>query len=213
MAEFDYQQLADELRFKGIENEEVLAAIASTPRHLFISKEIQSYATEDTSLPIDCQQTISQPYVVARMTEAIFTQKKKPKKVLEIGTGSGYQAAILSKVVDEVYTVERINTLYEQAQEVFKSLSLNNIYTHFDDGNLGWAEHAPYDAILVTAATAEIPEALLEQLAIGGTLILPLGGPSIHTSQILTAITREKEGYFRKVLDTVVFVPLLRGTR
>ncbi len=213
MTSYNYQQLADELKEKGIHHERVLDAIAKTPRHLFIPEKIQSYSTEDTSLPIDCEQTISQPYVVAKMTETILGTHPKLQKVLEIGTGSGYQAAILAQVAEEVYTIERIEVLYQKSKKIFEKLALNNIHTHFADGNLGWEEHAPYDAILVTAAAAEIPEALLQQLKIGGILVIPLGPPSFQASQILTAISRRKDGYYKKGLDAVVFVPLLPGTR
>jgi protein-L-isoaspartate(D-aspartate) O-methyltransferase len=208
MTKQDYQRLADELRSKGITDERVLHAIATIPRHLFLREDLQLHATEDTSLPIDCQQTISQPYVVAKMTAAILAAEDHPKKVLEVGTGSGYQAAILSQVVNEVYTIERIETLYHQAQKVFEELSLNNIYTRHDDGSLGWPEYAPYDAILITAATPEVPSALLAQLAVGGKLVVPLGNAS---SQILTAITRYDDGFKQQALDPVIFVPPASG--
>ncbi len=210
MKKFDYQKLADELRHKGIENDCVLNAIAQVPRDQFVRSDLKSYSTQDSALPIDCEQTISQPFVVARMTEIILKRKKQPEKVLEIGTGSGYQAAILSKVIKEVYSVERIETLYDQAKKKFEALSLKNIHTHYGDGHLGWSEHAPYDAILVTAASPEVPSALLDQLAIGGIMVIPIGD-SRH--QALIAITRTKKGFKEQTLDPVIFVPFLPGTR
>lgn len=210
MTQFDYQKLADDLRLKGITNESVLSAIAQIPRDHFIGSDMKLYSTEDTALPIDCEQTISQPFVVARMTEIILKGKKHPKKVLEIGTGSGYQAAILSKIVDQVYSIERIETLHKQAKQKFAALSMNNIHTHYGDGYLGWPEYAPYDAILVTAGTSEIPSALLDQLAIGGIMVIPIGDAR---HQALIEITRTKKGFKKEVLDPVIFVPLLPGTR
>ncbi len=210
MAKFDYQKLADELRLKGITNERVLDAIAQTSRDSFIGEDMKPYSTEDTSLAIECQQTISQPFVVARMTEIILKGKKPPKKVLEIGTGSGYQAAILSKVVEEVYSIERIEFLYNQANTRFKSLSLHNIHTSYGDGHLGWPEYAPFDAILVTAASHEIPSKLLDQLAVGAIMVIPIGD---SRNQVLIAITRTKTGFKEQLLDPVIFVPLLPGTR
>lgn len=210
MAKFDYQKLADELRLKGITEERVLDAIAQTPRDHFIDEDMKPYSTEDTSLAIECQQTISQPFVVARMTEIILKGKKPPKKVLEIGTGSGYQAAILSKVVEEVYSIERIEFLYNQANTRFKSLALHNIHTRYGDGHLGWPEYAPFDAILVTAASPEIPSKLLDQLALGAIMVIPIGD---SRNQVLIAITRTKTGFKEQLLDPVIFVPLLPGTR
>lgn len=210
MAKFDFQLLADELRSKGISDERVLDAIAQVPRDEFVREDMTPYASEDSALPIDCEQTISQPFVVARMTEIVLKRKKAPKKILEIGTGSGYQAAILSKVVDEVYSVERIEQLHNQAKVKFETLSMNNIHTLYGDGHLGWPEYAPYDAILVTAGSNEIPSALLDQLAIDGIMVIPIGD-SRH--QFLVAITRTKEGFTEEMLDPVIFVPMLPGTR
>ncbi|MDQ2994986.1 MAG: protein-L-isoaspartate(D-aspartate) O-methyltransferase, partial [Pseudomonadota bacterium] len=157
MSKADYELLVKGLRRKGITDESVLQAILSTPRELFMTERTQDYATEDSALPIECQQTISQPYIVARMSAAILHNTTPPNKVLEIGTGSGYQSAILAKLVGEVYTVERIEFLYHQAKQRLHDLDINNVHCHFGDGYKGWSKHAPYDAILVTAASSIIP--------------------------------------------------------
>lgn len=203
----DYEKLAYGLQTKGIRDPRVLYAIGHTLRHVFMPRDMQQYATEDTALPIGKEQTISQPYVVAKMTEAIIGDKT-PKKVLEIGTGSGYQAAILSQIADEVYSIERIKSLLERAQSAFESLELKNIHTQYGDGHQGWPEHAPFDAIVVTAATESAPYPLLEQLAEGGRLIIPLGDAF---SQQLTLISRHANSYTQQVLDPVMFVPLKEG--
>jgi len=200
--------LIEELRRQGISNEKILQAFASTPRHHFVSPRFKRYAYEDTALPIDCQQTISQPFVVALMTEIVYSAKQF-NKVLEIGTGSGYQAAILSKLAKQVYTVERINTLLEQAKMRFDILKLTNIDCKYADGTEGWPEHAPYDAIIVTAAAVEIPQALLDQLADGGKMIIPVEVE--YFGQELQLITRRGDEYQLTKLDSVIFVPLLTG--
>lgn len=209
MGTFDYHALVASLRRHGIHDERVLAAIEKTPRHLFMSEDLWDYASEDTALPIECEQTISQPYVVARMTEAVINNHPAPQHVLEIGTGSGYQSAVLAQLVKDVYTVERIQHLYTQAKQRFKTLSIQNVHCHFGDGYDGWTKHAPYDAILVTAGSAIVPEPLLKQLSVGGRMIIPVGTAS---EQSLLLITRTQEGYEEATLDAVIFVPLLPGT-
>ncbi len=203
------ERLVEWLRAEGIENEDVLDAMAAVPRDHFISEEMQRYAYEDEALPIECGQTISQPYVVARMTELILGKEKKLEKVLEIGTGSGYQAAILSQLVDDVYTVERYKTLLYQAKQRFEVLGYNNIHTLHADGFLGWDVYAPYDGIIVTAAAPELPDALLEQLADGGRMVIPVGLP--YDMQRLYLITCHGDDFEKQSLDFVAFVPLLPG--
>ncbi len=200
------ERLVQRLEEQGIHNVSVLDAIRHTPRHIFVDEALASRAYEDTALPISYGQTISQPYIVARMTEVLL--ESAPKKVLEIGTGSGYQAAILARLVAEVYTVERIEALKKQARKRFAELKLRNIYVKQDDGVLGWPEQAPYDAIIVTAAPAEVPAALVAQLSMGGRMLIPVGAPG---AQDLLLITRTEEGYERRSLERVSFVPLLSG--
>jgi protein-L-isoaspartate(D-aspartate) O-methyltransferase len=200
-------RLVSRLRAEGIRNEAVLDVIRNTPRHLFVDEALASRAYEDTALPIGYNQTISQPYVVAAMTDLIISGK--PSKVLEIGTGSGYQAAILAPLVDKVYTVERIEPLARQARQRFRKLGLRNIRASYSDGTEGLPDFAPYDAIITTAATEKIPEALLEQLsADGGRLVIPVGG---RDRQTLTLVTRDGDSYEEERLDPVIFVPLLSG--
>ncbi|MFN2309790.1 MAG: protein-L-isoaspartate(D-aspartate) O-methyltransferase [Gammaproteobacteria bacterium] len=199
-------RLIERLREKGIRNEQVLETIRRTPRHLFVDEALSSRAYEDTALPIGFNQTISQPYIVARMTEALLVGA--PQKVLEIGTGSGYQAAVLAQLVPKVYTVERILALVPLARQRFRALGLRNLSLKQSDGTWGWPQQAPFDAILVTAAPAEIPTALLDQLAEGGRLVIPIGGSS---GQTLAVITRHAEGYEREDLEPVSFVPLVSG--
>jgi protein-L-isoaspartate(D-aspartate) O-methyltransferase len=168
-------------------------------------------AYEDSALPIGFGQTISQPFIVARMTEVVLgdTPAAKPRKVLEIGTGSGYQAAILAMLVDKVCTVERIQELYKRAQGLMHQLQLRNIQCKYDDGTLGWPQQAPFDAIIVTAAPAEVPQALLDQLAVGGRMVIPVGESG--QVQRLYRIERTAEGFTRHELDLVSFVPFLSG--
>lgn len=200
-------RLIERLRSEGgIRDERVLAAMRTLPRHLFIDEALASRAYEDTALPIGNGQTISQPWVVARMTEALL-EHGTPRRVLEIGTGSGYQAAVLATLGIEVHTVERIDELLRIARRRFRNLGLNLRSKH-DDGQLGWPEHAPFDAILITAAGAALDERLFEQLAEGGTLIAPVGGPS---SQNLLRIRKTAEGRIQEDLGKVVFVPLVSG--
>ena len=200
-------RLVSRLRAEGIRNEAVLDVIRNTPRHLFVDEALASRAYEDTALPIGYNQTISQPYVVAAMTDLVVSGK--PSKVLEIGTGSGYQAAILAPLVDKVYTVERIEPLAVQARQRFRKLGLRNIRASYSDGTEGLPDFAPYDAIITTAATGKIPEALLEQLSPkGGRLVIPVGG---RDRQTLTLVTRNGDSYEQEQLDSVIFVPLLTG--
>lgn len=196
------------LKKRGIKNVQVLNAFETIPREAFVPKHLQDLAYSDEALPIDCGQTISQPYIVARMTESVY-QSNQHRKILEIGTGSGYQAAILSTLYDEVYTVERIETLLSQAKKCLKQLKIKNIFTKYGDGSEGWFEHAPYNAIIVTAAAKTVPIALKEQLADNGKLIIPVDTPGGF--QDLQLITRNGKRFETDILDSVMFVPLLSG--
>ena len=196
------------LREQGIQDERVLLAIGTLPRHQFIDEALASRAYEDTALPIGLGQTISQPWVVARMTEALIEQGI-PKRVLEIGTGSGYQAAVLATLGIEVYTVERIDELLRSARRRLRQLGLD-VRSRHDDGRLGWSEHAPFDAVIVTAGGAALEPTLLDQLIEGGTLVAPVGGA---TSQRLLRMRRTPEGIQQQDLGAVVFVPLLVGVQ
>ena len=199
-------RLIERLRTKGIRDNRVLEAMRSLPRHLFVDEALATRAYEDDALPIGHKQTISQPYIVARMTEALC-EGGIPNKVLEIGTGSGYQAALLSKLIDEVYTVERIEPLYKQTRKLLMNLGYRNIRCKLSDGSWGWESYAPYDAIIVTAAAPEIPESLLEQLAVGGRLVIPVG---LQTDvQQLLFLQRTEEGFKQEKIEDVVFVPLV----
>jgi protein-L-isoaspartate(D-aspartate) O-methyltransferase len=200
-------RLVMRLREGGIRSTAVLDVIRKTPRHLFVDEALASRAYEDTALPIGHNQTISQPFVVASMTERIIAGQ--PERVLEVGTGSGYQAAVLAQLVPKVYTVERIEPLVKLARQRFRQLGLNNIRAAHRDGTVGLPDFAPYDAIIVTAASAAIPEALIEQLAPNGRLVIPVGG---REGQTLTLVTRTESGIERKTLEPVIFVPLLSGT-
>jgi len=201
-------RLVQRLRDKGIQNEMVLDVMRSMPRHLFVDEALAQRAYEDDALPIGHGQTISQPFIVARMTE-ILLSRGVPDKVLEVGTGSGFQAAVLSRLVSQVYSVERIVALQIQARELFHKLNFNNIALKHTDGSWGWPQNGPYPAIIVTAAPEQVPDALLEQLAVGGIMIIPVGGQA--GGQKLLQITREADGYTEEELDGVYFVPLLKG--
>ncbi len=201
-------RLIERLREKGINNEAVLQVMSKTPRHLFVDEALASRAYEDTALPIGYGQTISQPYIVARMTEWLLSGENLPRKVLEVGTGSGYQAAILSPLVDKVFTVERIESLYRATSELLHALGYCNIQTYLSDGSWGLAKEAPFDAIIATAAPEETPPALLEQLAVGGKLIIPVGKQG--AMQRLHVITRESaESYTTVAHEAVQFVPMI----
>jgi protein-L-isoaspartate(D-aspartate) O-methyltransferase len=199
-------QLLAELTLQGIHHPQVLAAIKKISRQSFVPEEEQQYAYDNNALPIGHEQTISQPYVVALMTQAIL--EHHPHKVLEIGTGSGYQAAILSLCVETVYTVERIKPLYEQAKARFAELKLKNIHAFYGDGYEGLAVEAPFDAILVTARATEVPEALLDQLSPQGCLVMPVGD---DCNQELMLVSRQGDHYSYQNLGAVVFVPLQSG--
>jgi protein-L-isoaspartate(D-aspartate) O-methyltransferase len=205
-------RLIDRLRDNGIGDERVLNAIRTVPRHLFVDEALATRAYEDTALPIGHGQTISQPWVVAKMTETLLDGVQltpaRNMRVLEIGTGSGYQAAILAALGLEVFTVERIGELLRTARKRFRTLGLN-IRSKHDDGRIGWPELAPFDAIIVTAAAPALVQALTDQLAPGGTLVAPVGGAS---SQSLLRLRRDAEGVMEETnLAPVVFVPLLSG--
>ena len=201
-------RLVARLREAGIQDERVLEVMRATPRHIFVDEALASRAYEDSSLPIGFGQTISQPYIVARMTEVLL-KDFSPTRVLEVGTGSGYQTSVLAQLVPEVYTVERIAGLQEQArQRLARQLKLTNIRYKHSDGNWGWKQYAPYDGILVTAAPEEVPQELINQLAEGGRLVIP-SGP--NGQQQLRVYRREGDSMQESVLGTVSFVPLLTG--
>lgn len=202
------ERLAQRLRDQGIASEEVLNILIDTPRHIFIDEALSHRAYEDTALPIGYNQTISQPYIVARMTELLL-EAGPLSRVLEVGTGSGYQTSILAQLVDQVFSVERIRPLQEKARKRLQRLKLHNVMLRHTDGGMGWPDKAPFDGILVTAAPREIPQELLEQLAIGGRLVIPVG----DEHQALKRVTRLSDTEFStEVLESVRFVPLLGGT-
>ena len=200
-------RLVNRLRDHGITNIAVLEAIRNTPRHVFVDEALATRAYEDTALPIGNSQTISQPYIVARMTEALV-EGDTPRSVLEIGTGSGYQTAILAQLVDRVYTVERIQRFIPVARQRLEQLQLRNVQYAHRDGFSGWPTYAPYDGIIVTAAPVEVPPALLQQLTVGGRLVIPQGS---RAAQQLLRITRTDDGFTTEKLDMVSFVPLVEG--
>lgn len=201
-------RLVERLREKGIKNERVLEVVRTTPRHIFVDEAMAHRAYEDTALPIGHGQTISQPYIVARMTE-ILLEGGIPDVVLEVGTGSGYQSAILSRLVPKVYTVERISALLQKAREAHRMMGLMNVFSKHSDGSWGWQPNAPYQAIMVTAAPASVPPSLLEQLAVGGRLIIPVG--TKDGVQQLKLYVRSSEGIEETIQESVRFVPLLDG--
>lgn len=210
------ERMINRLREQGIANTAVLDVMRNLPRHIFVDEALSSRSYEDTALPIGYGQTISQPYIVARMTEVLLDSgtnngslnTRSMKKVLEVGTGSGYQTAVLAKLVETVYSVERIRPLMNSARQRFQELNLYNILLHHSDGTWGWKEHAPYDGIIVTAAPSQIPESLLEQLAMDGRLVTPVGGTQ---QQQLMSIIKTPSGYTQQILNQVTFVPLLSG--
>lgn len=204
-------RLIERLREKGIDNERVLQVMRRTPRHLFMDEAMASRAYEDTALPIGYGQTISQPFVVARMTAALLEgmPARGPLRVLEIGTGSGYQAAVLAGLVDEVCSVERIGPLLRQARQRLGQIGLRGVQLRHDDGTVGWPVHAPYQGIMVTAAPEEVPQGLFEQLDPAGCLIVPLGGAG---GQELVRYRFDQDGgQQREILDLVSFVPFVSG--
>ena len=200
-------RLVTRLQEQNIRSTVVLEQIRNVPRHLFVDEALASRAYEDTALPIGLGQTISQPYIVARMTEALL-DNFKGQKVLEIGTGCGYQTAILAPLVKEIYTVERIPELLRKTKQRLRDLDIYNVRFRPGDGWEGWPKYAPYDGILVAAAASELPEKLLEQLAVGGRLIVPIGPPG---RQDLVMVTRNNDHYEQVSLGAVSFVPLVKG--
>jgi protein-L-isoaspartate(D-aspartate) O-methyltransferase len=199
-------RLIERLRAEGIQDEVVLAAMNAVPRHIFVDEALASRAYDDVSLPLGFGQTISQPYIVARMIE-ILRNGRELSRVLEIGTGCGYQAAVLAEVAKEVYSVERIQPLFERATGYLKELQVRNVTLRYADGNIGLSEVAPFDGIIMAAAATHVPRALLEQLAVGGRMVLPLGAQE----QYLHLFERDEQGYCETRLDAVRFVPLLMG--
>jgi protein-L-isoaspartate(D-aspartate) O-methyltransferase len=200
-------RLVRRLKDHGISDQRVLDVIGATPRHIFIDEALAHRAYEDTALPIGHGQTISQPFIVALMTQSLLDRPRD--RVLEIGTGSGYQTAVLAALVKQVYSVERIQALIDRARERFRAMHLRNIRLKFDDGNLGWPEYAPFDGIIVTAAARSVPDALIAQLAVGGRMVIPVGDGS---AQRLRVIDNTADGLREENLEYVRFVPLLRGT-
>jgi len=201
-------RLVQRLREQGIANLAVLDRIRNVPRHIFVDEALGSRAYEDTALPIGFGQTISQPYIVARMTEALL-DGGPADKVLEVGTGCGYQSAVLAPLVTQLYTIERIEPLLARARERLKELGIRNVRFRHGDGTLGWKAQAPFDGILVAAAPLTVPEPLLRQLKVGGRLIVPLGPEG---EQQLVRLTRREQRVERELLGPVAFVPLLAGT-
>ncbi len=202
------ERLVARLREKGIVDERVLDVMRQVPRHLFVDEALATRAYEDISLPIGNSQTISAPFTVARMTEIV--SQVQPRRVLEVGTGSGYQTAVLARLIPEVFSVERIAPLLERARRLLSELQVRNVRFKLADGTLGWAENGPFDAILAAAAPAEVPEPLLKQLAPGGVLVIPVGQ---DRKQRLVTLRREGNTFVREELDPVTFVPMLSGTR
>ena len=200
-------RLVQRLRDQGIRNEDVLEQIRNVPRHLFVDEALASRAYEDTALPIGLGQTISQPYVVARMTEALL-DGFEGEKVLEVGTGCGYQTAVLAPLVKKIWTIERIPELLRRAKQRLRELDIYNVQFKPGDGWQGWAKYAPYDGIIVTAAPDTVPEKLLQQLAPGGRLIIPVGPQGV---QDLAMITKRDDHFEQVSLGAVTFVPLVKG--
>lgn len=198
--------LAQKLHAEGIANAQVLQAIANSPRHIFIPEILAHKAYDNTALPIGQGQTISQPYIVAKMSELLLVDGR-PKSILEIGTGSGYQTSVLAQLTDKVFSVERIKSLQFQAKRCLRAIDLHNISMKHGDGWQGWASKAPFDAIIVTAGASSVPQALLEQLNDGGRLVIPVG----EQTQILKIITRHGDDYSEQQIEAVRFVPLVPG--
>ena len=201
-------RLVARLAGQGIRDQRVLEQIRKVPRHLFVDEALSSRAYEDTALPIGLGQTISQPYIVARMTESLLAGESRLDRVLEIGTGCGYQTAVLAPFVKEIFTVERISALLRKTRQRLRDLDIYNVRFRQGDGWEGWRKYAPYDGILVAAAASELPPKLLEQLAVGGRLVIPVG-PAGH--QRLTRVTRLADHFEQESLGPVSFVPLIEG--
>jgi protein-L-isoaspartate(D-aspartate) O-methyltransferase len=202
-------RMIERLREQGIRNEAVLAAMAAVPRHVFVEEALASRAYEDTALPLGMGQTISQPYVVARMVELLINGRAGPGRTLEVGAGCGYQAAVLAQLTKEVYALERLAPLLEKAKANMRKLQQFNVRLKHADGQFGLPEAAPYDSIIVAAASPQIPQALLAQLGEGGRLVLPVGA----VEQYLSFVERTPAGFVETRLDGVRFVPLLSGTQ
>ena len=200
-------RLVERLREQGIHNEHILCVISETPRHAFVDEALANRAYEDTALPIGFNQTISQPYIVAKLTEALLADGPV-ENVLEVGTGSGYQTAVLARLVPKVYTVERISGLLNRAKELLATIGYRNIQFKHADGGLGWSDRGPFDAIIVTASPRVIPEALIEQLSLTGRMLVPVGEAR---QQELVLVQRKGDEVERQVLEAVRFVPLLSG--
>jgi protein-L-isoaspartate(D-aspartate) O-methyltransferase len=201
-------RLVQRLRDQGITNLSVLDRVRNVPRHIFVDEALGTRAYEDTALPIGFGQTISQPYIVARMTEALL-EGGPLISVLEVGTGCGYQTAVLAPLVDRIYTIERVEPLVTRAKERIKELGIRNVRFRYGDGSLGWKAHAPFDGILVAAAPLVVPEELIKQLKVGGRLLVPVGAEG---QQELIRFTRKEQRVERQSLGAVAFVPLLGGT-
>jgi protein-L-isoaspartate(D-aspartate) O-methyltransferase len=201
------ERLIQRLRDEGVRDERVLDAMRNVPRHLFVDEALASRAYEDTALPIGFGQTISQPFIVGVMTQTLLAGGPV-KKVLEIGSGSGYQTAVLAGLVPEVFSVERLAPLFQLGHKRLRQLNCRNVRLRLGDGTEGWQEHAPYDGILVAAAPAQIPQPLLDQLAVGGRLVIPVGDQGV---QELKLVQRTDKGYTTERLELVSFVPLVRG--
>lgn len=202
------ERMINRLKEQGITSNKTLDVIRNTPRHIFMDEALASRAYEDMALPIGYNQTISQPYIVARMTELLLESAGRLTKVLEIGTGCGYQTAVLAQLFDHVYSVERILPLQRKAKGHLWDLKHKNVSYLHSDGGWGWPNYAPFDGILVTAAPTEIPEMLLQQMAVGGVMIIPVGHGG---SQELQRVIRTTSGYEIESLEPVVFVPFLSG--
>ncbi|MGB1542209.1 MULTISPECIES: protein-L-isoaspartate(D-aspartate) O-methyltransferase [Spongiibacter] len=201
-------RLIERLRAQGISNQKVLDTIRATPRHIFLDEALAHRAYEDSSLPIGFQQTLSQPYIVARMTELLLANGPR-ERVLEVGTGSGYQTAILAQHVGRVFSVERIRPLQEKARKRLRHLGLHNVHLRHADGGMGWPERGPFDAILSAAAPEVVPAELLEQLAVGGRLVIPVGEQG--KPQSLYVYDRHEDGIEEQCIEPVLFVPLVGG--
>lgn len=196
----------DQIQARGVDDKRVIEAMLKVERHLFVPENMKRFAYDDTPLPIGYDQTISQPYIVAYMTEQL--RLKPDDRVLEIGTGSGYQATVLAELVKEVYTIEIVKPLAREAKERLKELGYKNVFVKYGDGYKGWPDKAPFDAVIITAAPKEIPEELVGQMETGGRMIVPVGA----LFQELYLITKQRSGYVTKELIPVRFVPMVRGS-
>lgn len=203
--------MVERLQAQGIQNKAVLAAMQHVERHLFVDEALAHRAYEDTALPLGLGQTISQPYIVARMIECLLMGDRALGKTLEIGTGCGYQAAVLARLTTEVYSVERLAGLIERAKRNLRAIRCFNVRLKHGDGYQGIAEAAPFDSIILAAATPKIPPVLLQQMAVGGRMVLPLGASSASATQRMLVINRTDNGWVEQKLDAVKFVPMLPG--